>query len=77
MFKTSWRACGFFVCFENKQEIKMASEIYPPLFNLVILGDNIYAVLRAPRASSTEGLVLSTPYRPPDLSFEPSTGQIF
>ena len=37
------------------------------------LGDNIYAVLRAPRASSTEGLVLSTPYRPPDLSFEPPT----
>jgi len=36
-------------------------------------GDNIYAVLRAPRASSTEGLVLSTPYRPPDLSFEPPT----
>jgi len=41
--------------------------------NQVYKGDNIYAVLRAPRASSTEGLVLSTPYRPPDLSFEPST----
>ena len=37
------------------------------------LGNNIYAVLRAPRASSTEGLVLSTPYRAPDTSFEPLT----
>ena len=26
-------------------------------------GDNIYAILRAPRASSTESLVLTTPYR--------------
>lgn len=35
-------------------------------------GDNIYAILRAPRASSTEGLVLATPYRSP-LSIEAPT----
>ena len=28
-------------------------------------GQNVYAILRAPRASSTEALVLSAPYRPP------------
>lgn len=28
-------------------------------------GKNIYGILRAPRTSSTEGLVFSTPYRPP------------
>ena len=35
-------------------------------------GRNVYAVLRAPRASSTEALVLSAPYRPP-YSVEPQT----
>ena len=35
-------------------------------------GRNVYAILRAPRASSTEALVLSAPYRPP-YSVEPST----
>ena len=29
-------------------------------------GENVYAILRAPRASSTEALVLSVPYRPPN-----------
>ena len=35
-------------------------------------GRNVYAILRAPRASSTEALVLSAPYRPP-FSVEPAT----
>ena len=35
-------------------------------------GRNVYAILRAPRASSTEALVLSAPYRPP-YSVEPQT----
>ena len=35
-------------------------------------GDNIYAILRASRASSTEGLVFSTPYRSP-MSIEAPT----
>ncbi len=35
-------------------------------------GVNIYAILRAPRASSTEAIVLSTPYRPP-MSIESPT----
>ena len=29
-------------------------------------GENVYAILRAPRASSTESLVLSVPYRSPN-----------
>jgi len=29
-------------------------------------GQNVYAIMRAPRASSTESLVLSVPYRPPN-----------
>lgn len=28
-------------------------------------GKNVYGILRAPRASSTEGVVFSAPYRPP------------
>lgn len=28
-------------------------------------GKNVYGILRAPRTSSTEGLVFSAPYRPP------------
>ncbi|KAL1494279.1 hypothetical protein ABEB36_009903 [Hypothenemus hampei] len=35
-------------------------------------GKNVYGILRAPRASSTEALVLSVPYRPPK-SIYPST----
>ncbi len=35
-------------------------------------GQNLYAILRAPRASSTESLVLSVPYRPP-ISMESGT----
>ena len=35
-------------------------------------GKNVYAILRAPRASSNEALVLSVPYRPPS-SVEEST----
>ena len=53
---------------------QMGLEVYRHNFTLtfpfgkekqIYQGDNIYAILRAPRASSTEGLVLSTPYRPP------------
>lgn len=29
-------------------------------------GKNIYGILRAPRAASTESFVISVPYRPPD-----------
>ena len=29
-------------------------------------GKNVYGILRAPRISSTEGIVFSTPYRPPN-----------
>lgn len=35
-------------------------------------GKNVYAILRAPRSSSTEALVLSVPYRPPS-SVHPGT----
>ncbi|XP_069676493.1 glycosylphosphatidylinositol anchor attachment 1 protein [Periplaneta americana] len=35
-------------------------------------GKNVYAILRAPRSSSTEALVLSAPYRPPN-SVHPGT----
>jgi glycosylphosphatidylinositol transamidase len=35
-------------------------------------GKNVYAILRAPRSSSTEALVLSVPYRPPS-SIHPGT----
>ncbi len=35
-------------------------------------GQNVYAILRAPRASSTEALVFSVPYRPPDSPEEPT-----
>jgi glycosylphosphatidylinositol transamidase len=35
-------------------------------------GENVYAILRAPRASSTEALVLAVPYRPSN-SLEQST----
>ena len=53
---------------------QMGLEVYRHNFTLnfplgaepsVHKGDNIYAILRAPRASSTEALVLTTPYRPP------------
>lgn len=36
------------------------------------MGKNVYAILRSPRGSSTESLVLSVPYRPPN-SVYPST----
>lgn len=40
--------------------------LYSPLnSNEVYYGKNVYGILRAPRASSTEALVLSVPYRPP------------
>jgi len=36
-----------------------------PLSNRTFSGTNIYAILRAPKAASTEALVLSAPLRPP------------
>lgn len=51
---------------------QMGLEVYRQNFSLqfplgkkeqLYKGDNIYAILRAPRASSTEGLVFATPYR--------------
>ena len=51
---------------------QMGLEVYRHNFNLtfplsnkprLFEGNNIYAILRAPRASSTEALVLTTPYR--------------
>lgn len=34
----------------------------------------MYGILRAPRASSTEAVVLSVPYRPPEAEGERTTG---
>ena len=60
---------------------QMGLEVYRHNFSLnfplglnrqVYKGDNIYAILRAPRASSTESLVFATPYRPP-ISIEQPT----
>ena len=39
-------------------------------------GRNVYGILRAPRAASTEALVLSAPYRPPTAEGERTTGGI-
>ena len=33
----------------------------------MIDGQNVYGILRAPRASRTEAIVLSLPYRPPGV----------
>lgn len=35
-------------------------------------GKNVYGIIRAPRSASTEALVLSVPYRPPN-SAHPGT----
>ncbi|XP_060515996.1 glycosylphosphatidylinositol anchor attachment 1 protein isoform X2 [Cylas formicarius] len=35
-----------------------------PLILQMYLGNNVYGILRAPRAASTEALILSAPYRP-------------
>ena len=46
-------------------------------FNRVLqkfYGQNVYGILRAPRASSTEAVVLSVPYRPPEAEGERTTG---
>lgn len=39
---------------------------YPLGSGKVFTGKNVYGILRAPRIGSTEGIVFSTPYRPPD-----------
>jgi len=36
-----------------------------PLANSSFTGSNVYAILRAPKAASTEALVLTAPHRPP------------
>ena len=59
---------------------QMGLEVYRHNFSIkfplgrgeVYKGNNIYAILRAPRASSTESLVFATPYRPP-ISIESPT----
>ncbi|KAJ9593199.1 hypothetical protein L9F63_015244, partial [Diploptera punctata] len=45
---------------------------YPLGLGTEYTGKNVYAILRAPRSSSTEALVLSVPYRPP-TSVHPGT----
>lgn len=45
---------------------------YPLGLGTKYTGKNVYAILRAPRSSSTEALVLSVPYRPP-TSVHPGT----
>lgn len=45
---------------------------YPLNASLTYTGKNVYAILHAPRAPSTEALVLSVPYRSP-LSIHPPT----
>ncbi|XP_046385153.1 glycosylphosphatidylinositol anchor attachment 1 protein [Ischnura elegans] len=45
---------------------------YPLGARKVYTGKNVYGILRAPRGSSTEALVLSVPYRPPN-SVYPTT----
>jgi len=37
-----------------------------PLANKTFTGSNVYAILRAPKAASTEAVVLTAPHRPPD-----------
>lgn len=39
---------------------------YPLGGGRVFNGKNVYGILRAPRIGSTEAIVLTTPYRPPD-----------
>lgn len=39
---------------------------YPLGGGRVFNGKNVYGILRAPRIGSTESIVISTPYRPPD-----------
>nr|CAD7399829.1 unnamed protein product [Timema cristinae] len=45
---------------------------YPLGYGTKYTGKNVYAILRAPRSASTEALVLSVPYRPPN-SAHPGT----
>uniref|UniRef100_A0A2P2HZ56 GPI-anchor transamidase component GPAA1 n=1 Tax=Hirondellea gigas TaxID=1518452 RepID=A0A2P2HZ56_9CRUS len=39
---------------------------YPMVANKRFSGENVYGILRAVRSSSTESIVVSAPYRPPD-----------
>ncbi len=45
-------------------------------FLQVFHGQNVYGILRAPRASSTEAVVLSAPYRPPAADRDRTTGGV-
>jgi len=45
-----------------RQEFKLEY----PLANSTYTGSNVYAILRAPKAASTEALVLTAPHRPPN-----------
>lgn len=48
-------------------EYTLTSPFYP---HQKYLGKNVYGILRAPRASSTEGIIFTAPYRPP-ISIHP------
>ncbi|RXG56057.1 Glycosylphosphatidylinositol anchor attachment 1 protein [Armadillidium vulgare] len=50
--------------------------LHYPLGNKVFQGVNIYGILRAVRGSSTESLVVSTPYRPPTSVHQKTTASI-
>lgn len=46
------------------------------LNNRTVQAENIYAILRAPRASSTESIVITTPLRPSGSGLTPTTGSV-
>lgn len=49
---------------------------YPLADGRSFRGKNVYAILRAPRAASTEALILSTPYRPPNSAHQTTAASI-
>ncbi|XP_017776511.1 PREDICTED: glycosylphosphatidylinositol anchor attachment 1 protein [Nicrophorus vespilloides] len=49
---------------------------YPLGASQKFTGKNVYAIIRAPRAASTEALVLSVPYRPPVSVHAPTASSI-
>lgn len=44
--------------------------------NRTSAGENIYAILRAPRSSSTESMVMSTPLRPSATGLDRTDGSV-
>jgi len=47
-----------------------------PLGDKIFTGKNVYGIMRAPRGASTEALVMSAPYRPPESTFTGSNAGI-